>query len=176
MNLPPRQRRYLLVGQMLIPAVVNVIACGVFAVVDYRNLDALPVWGFPQSMAMDLIGTSILLPAITCLIATTLIRRDLRQLVVEAIGDETESPMWIGWLPRSLLRRSAMCGLAGGVFVGIPVATVLLALPVNALSIPAFLAAKLTFAAIYGALVTPFIAIRALCDTQRDAPDTVIQK
>ena len=176
MSLLASQRRYLLVGQALIPAMINIVVCGVIALTDYRNLDSLPVWGFPQSIAMDLIGTSFLLPSITCMIATILIRRDVRRLAVEPIDPDTEIPVWLRWLPRSLLLRSVLCGMVGGVFVGIPVATILLTLPMNGLSLPAFLAAKLTFVAVYGALVTPLIAIRALGDSQRKTLGTAIQQ
>ena len=69
----PAQRRYLVVEQGVGAAVFNFVLNAVIAWLMFRRQDVVPLWG-QQSIAGDTIGTSLLLPLITCLVVTRLAR------------------------------------------------------------------------------------------------------
>jgi len=162
------QWRYLLIAQSLLPLVINVLICGAIGAIDYRHLDILPVWGFPKSVALDLLGTSFLLPTITCWIATLLVRRDVRRGSIDALRKDSPLPAWLQFFRRPLLWRAPLFGVLGLIVAGSAVLIVLRLLPVAGTNVSTFLAGKLAFAGIDGAIVTPLNARVAM--TEEPAP------
>ncbi len=61
------QRRYLLFEQGVGAAVFNFLLNAAIAWLIFRGADVVPLWG-QQSIAGDTIGTSVILPFLTCLI------------------------------------------------------------------------------------------------------------
>jgi len=62
----PAQRRYLLLEQGVGAAGFNFLLNAAIAWLMFRGADVVPLWG-QQSIAGDTIGTSIILPFLTCL-------------------------------------------------------------------------------------------------------------
>lgn len=162
MKLAKSQLRYLGIAHGLMPVLINAVVCGVIGLVDYRNLPTLPVWGLPKSIALDLIATSFLLPAITCLIATPLTRRDLKRGIAHRIENP---PTWIERLPTRLWVRAVLMGGIGLLTVGLVCALILKHfVSVPELERSQFVMSKIAFACCLGILVTPVVAIKALSE------------
>ena len=70
-------RKYL-VGQGIIGAGINFVLNGAIGWMLYRHLPRIPLYG-EQSIAGDIVVTSFLLPMLACLIATPLIRSEVRK-------------------------------------------------------------------------------------------------
>ncbi|MEZ6062926.1 MAG: hypothetical protein R3C19_21485 [Planctomycetaceae bacterium] len=165
MKLTSSQRRYLVLYQCLLPMLINIVVCGLIGAVDYRGLNTLPVLEPPKSVAVDLAATSFLLPFLTCLIATPLVRRDIRRGTVSSLAKKDQQPS--AGLPPArmpLLLRALLIGGTGAVVVGSAAMIVVSMLPVPTVAVSKFLFWKLTFAGFYGAAVTPFIALLAMAE------------
>lgn len=157
-SLTPQQCRFLLLDNGVGPFVANLLINGMIAWLLYRNATHVPLWG-QSSIAGDTIATAFLLPAITCLIVTPLARGRVRTGRVAAVGDGS----W-RWVPRNMLWRALLVGLIGLIALTPVTLMVFGALGIGALSPWHFVYFKATFAAIEGALVTPFLALWAISE------------
>lgn len=172
MRLSIAQRRYLLIGHVLVPIICNVLICGLIGIIDYRHLTVLPKWGFPQSMSVDLAASSFLLPWITCLIATPLTHRDVHRGTVSSLTHDQHLPVWLRPFARAWYIRAPLFGLTGLLLVGSTACVVLSLLPWSSAAVSRFLLVKVSLAAVYGSLVTPAIAILAMYDRSHNTPPT----
>lgn len=155
----PAQRRFLLFDNGLIPGVINIVVNIGLAWLSYRQIDSLPLWG-PTSVGADLIGTCYLLPAITVLIATPLVRK---------LGNvpPLQLPRWLRWgASRFLIVRSIQWGVAGLLILGPPVlaGAWLTGQEHEVVAIQSFIIFKLIFVFVLGLTITPAIAAVALAD------------
>jgi hypothetical protein len=157
-SLTPAQRRFLLLDNGVGPFIANLLINGVIAWLLFRNATHVPLWG-QSSIAGDTIATSFLLPAITCLIVTPLARGRVRSGRLPAAVD----PAW-RWIPRNMGWRAILIGLVG--LLALTPLTLLLfgTLGIGELRPWQFISFKATFAAIEGALVTPFLALWAISE------------
>jgi hypothetical protein len=157
-SLSPAQRRFLLLDNGVGPFIANLLINGVIAWLLYRNATHVPLWG-QSSIAGDTIATAFLLPAITCLIVTPLARGRVRTGRLEAASDAS----W-RWIPRNMLWRAVLIGLI--CLIALTPLTLLVfgALGVGELTPWHFVYYKATFAAIEGAMVTPFLALWAISE------------
>src|SRR5262249_48356947 len=130
----------------------------VIAVLLFRGAATVPLWG-QQSIAGDTIGTTFLLPLITCLIATPLVRR---QVLAGQVAPLPGIPVGTQWLPRHTFWRGCVLGSFAALLLAPPVIGVLAALGVTQQSFWRFVAFKAVFAAALGAVVTPVIALWAI--------------
>jgi hypothetical protein len=157
-SLTPSQRRYLLVDNCVGSFIANLLINGIIAWLLYRNATHVPLWG-QSSIAGDTIATAFLLPAITCLIVTPLARGRVRSGQVAAAADA----LW-RWIPRNMIVRAVIIGLAGLIVTAPLALSAFGVLGVGALSPWHFVYYKATFAALEGALVTPFLALWAISE------------
>ena len=140
------------------PFIVNLLINGVIAWLLFRKATHVPMWG-QSGIAGDTIATAFLLPAITCLIVTPLARGRVRTGRMAALDDAS----W-RWVPRNMVWRALLMGLIC-MLVLAPLTLFLLgAVGVRELSPWHFIHFKATFAAVEGALVTPFLALWAISD------------
>ena len=157
----PRHRRYLLLDQGIGAGIINLVLNAPIAWLLFRGMEVVPLWG-QQSIAGDTIGTAFVLPFLTALIASTVVRSQVRSGYVPAAALSATSALRL--LPRSLAARGAVLGLIAIVLTGLPTAVALDVAGVGEMAFGDFVMFKAAFAAVLGALVTPIIARAALAD------------
>lgn len=164
LHLSPEQRRYLAIAQGVVPFVVNFFLNGAIAWATFRGLGAVPVWRLENSAGPDLLGTLFFLPAITCIIVTPLVRRDVARGAIAPLGDPRRLPALLAYVHAGLWRRAAALGGLTLVSLGPIVVLALIAAGVEAFPLGTFLWLKALFAGLLGAVVTPAIGLLALAD------------
>lgn len=157
----PAHRRFLLVEQGIGAGIFNFVLNGVIAWAMFRHQDAVPLWG-QQSIAGDTIGTSLILPLMTCLIVTPLARKSVRDGKVPVLDWTRASHPGLGWMPARTFLRALAFGLICLLLLSPLTITVLTALHVAELRLWPFVLFKASFAAFEAALVTPVIALWAI--------------
>lgn len=153
------------------PSVFNFALNGAIAWAVFRAAAVVPLWG-QQSIAVDTIGTTFLLPFLTCLLVTRLVQRQTRSGRIQALGLHALRHGFIRHLPQKTFYRALALG---GLCVSAIAPPTLLALVVSgldALPFAQFLVFKASFAAALAAAVAPVIALRALCDAPAQLPST----
>lgn len=160
-TLSPEHRHFLVYDQCIGAAVINFLLNAGIAWLLVRGLARVPLWSDP-GIARDTAATSLLLPLITCLIVTPLVRRRIAAGRIAPLSDASTSGV-LGMLARrSTFIRGLLIGLGCIVLAAVPtVAWFALAGPVD-LSHGAFIWFKATYAALLAALSTPFIGWLAL--------------
>ena len=161
-----RHRRYLLLDQGIGAGIVNLLLNAAIAWLLFRGMTAVPMWG-QQSIGGDTIGTAFVLPFLSTLIASAIVRSQVRAGYVPAVALSASSAL--RRLPRSLAGRGALLGLIAVVVTGIPTALALDAAGTVEMGFRDFILFKALFAAVLGALVTPVIARAALADASASA-------
>ena len=159
----PAQRRYLLLEQGVGAAGFNFLLNAAIAWLIFRGAEMVPLWG-QQSIAGDTIGTSIILPFLTCLIATRLVRGHVRSGKVAPLGWSRDTQPWLGWLPRGTLARGLALGGAGLLVFAPPVLLAHVALGVTQHGLARFVVFKASFAAAEALVVTPLVALWAIAE------------
>jgi len=157
------QLRYLLVEQGVGSAVFNFVLNAAIAWGLFRHLSVVPLWG-QQSIAGDTIGTTIMLPLLTCLIVTRVARGHLRRERVAALGWSRRSHPWLRALPAGTWWRAVVLALITSALVAAPTLWALAALGIADLGLWPFVAFKASFAAALAAVVTPLVALWAIAD------------
>jgi hypothetical protein len=163
MQLSSTHKRFLLLEQGFGSVVVNLLINGVIAFLLFRGALVVPLWG-QQSIAGDTIGTTFLLPLITCLIATPLVRRQVRAGRVAPVAG---TPMGLDWVPGHTFWRGVVLGVIATLLVAPLAIGVLAALGVTQQSFWGFVVFKAVFAAALGAVVTPLIALWAIASAEQ---------
>jgi len=156
----PEQRRYLVLEQGIGAGVFNVALNAGIAWAMFRGLETVPLWG-QQSIAGDTIGTAFMLPFLTTLIASRVVRGHVRRGRVAAMSWADGAARFV---PRRLSRRGALLGIVCLVAVALPAAAALGALGVDRMSFGAFITFKALFAGVLATAVTPLVARAALAD------------
>jgi hypothetical protein len=156
--MPPAVQRYLVLEQGVGSAILNLLINGVIAWAMFRGATTVPMWG-QQSIGADTIGTTFFLPFLTCLIATRIVRAQVRSGRVPAFA---AIPPLVARLPRGTAARGAVLGVIGIAAVGVPAAIALTQLGVTEMRFWPFVGFKAAFAAALAAVVTPVIALYAL--------------
>jgi len=163
MTLSEKHRAYLVREQMIAPALINFALNVAIAWLIFRGRGRVPLWG-EGGVAQDTFATLFLLPFLTCLIVTPLVRRAVASGKIPPLDAAGAVPPLASRLPRSLLARSAALGL-GAVLVGAPLLLGgLAAAGVTALGVSSLVLGKGVYTALLAALVGPLIALRALAD------------
>jgi hypothetical protein len=157
------QRRYLLVEQGLGAGVFNLVLNALIAWLMFRGRQTVPLWG-EQSIAGDTIGTSFLLPFLTCQIVTRLAHRQVRAGRLVALGWTRAAHPWLGWLPRGTGARGAVLGLAGVAVLAPAAIAMVRGLGAAPMSLWGFVTFKAGFAAAAALLVTPLVALWAIAE------------
>lgn len=155
-------RKYL-VGQGLIGAGINFLLNGVIGWMLYRHLSYIPLYG-DRSLAGDIVVTSLLLPVLVCLIATPLIRSEVRRGRLPAASWLRPGPSRAAHLPGNLLFRGMVVGVLSALLVSPVTIWALRTLGVEGLGFWTFVAFKAGFAAGLAAVITPMVAALALRD------------
>lgn len=152
-KLSSAQRRYLLVGQSLVPGVLNFVFNGLIGWLAFRGVNPVPIWqpGSP-GIAFDSLATCTPLPALTCLAVTPSVRRHVRIGKVKPAA----LPSWLRSLQRPLLFRATLLGLGGLSLGGMVIACTVVA-GFTSFALTSFLWFKASYTALLGACITPII-------------------
>jgi hypothetical protein len=163
-----REHRQYVLGQTVIGAGINLLLNAAIGYLAYRSLARLPMSGSP-SITGDLMVTAFLLPVLVCLIVTPLVRADARKGKVPPARGGSLPRL----LPRILLLRAVVLGLAGAATIGAVTVWTLDRLGVRGMDFVPFVAVKAAFGAVLAAVVTPVVAWRALMDPVAARADAV---
>ncbi len=109
-------------NEMITTGVSNAIFNGLFAVSLSKGAEAIAFWGLPESIALDITATSIILLFIVALILIPLNHSKVRKGKVEAFQWDNNKTLHRCWqrLPKGLVAR-AFCFAALGLTVVTPV-------------------------------------------------------
>ncbi len=154
----PAHKHFLLIEEGVGSVIVNLFINAVIAFLMFRGAASVPLWG-QQSIAGDTIGTTFMLPLLTCLIVTPLARRQVR---AGRFAPLAEARFGLQWMPARTLWRGAILGAITAVVVAPPALAALAWLGITEQSFWGFVAFKAAFAAALGAVVTPLIALWAI--------------
>jgi hypothetical protein len=165
-RLSHEHRRFLIVDELVVPAIVNFLLNAAIAWYFFRKLPSVPLLG-TQSIALDTLVTAFVLPVLTALIAAWLVRWRVVRRKLSPIP--TELLRASSWSRRSFLVRGARLGVAAVVLVAAPLVLLLPLVGIEHLSLARFIWFKASFAAGVGILVTPLLGWWALMDASRDA-------
>lgn len=157
----PFHRRFIFLEQGVGAAVFNFVLNAAIAWATFRGLARVPLWG-QLSIGADTIGTSFILPFLTCLVVTRMARQRVRKGQLARLGWTRDSHPMLGWLPERTVKRALVLGLAGLVMLAPVTIAAFYALGITDLSLREFIVFKASFAAVEAAVVTPLVALWAL--------------
>ena len=163
MKLPPDVIRYLLIGQVVIPIFINAAITFGIGWITFRQQATVTVWVLDKGAVTDFLGACYLLPAITCLIATPIVRGQVARGEASALTIVVTGT-WVRFFRGGLIWRATKFGLTGLISLVGPVMAGWALFGAETVSMPWFLFAKVTFATLLGCIVTPLIAIVAMTD------------
>jgi hypothetical protein len=154
-------RRFLIVDEIIGPAIVNFCLNAGIAWFFFRKLVVVPLWGAP-GIAIDTLSTAFVLPVLTALIAAWLVRA--RVVRGKLLPIPTALRRSSSWSRRSSLVRGALLGAAAVVLVATPLVIFFALVGVERMPRTEFVWFKASFAAGVGVLVTPPLGWWALLD------------
>ena len=155
--------RKFLVGQGVLGAGINFMLNGLIGWMLYRHLPRIRLSG-EQSIVEDIVVTSFLLPVLVCLIATPLIRSEVRKARLPAASWLRPGPSRTAHVPGNLLLRAVVLGVFSTLLVSPVTIWTLQTLGVPGLELWAFVVFKASFAAALAAIIAPLVAAWALQD------------
>lgn len=165
--MPEAHRRWIVLKALVATAAINVVVNAALAWLGVSGQESVPFWGLPlaeTSVFWNLVGTLFLLPAITCVLTTAAVRRDVRLGSLASLDSLRYIHRRLSALPPGAARRGLVLGGLAVVALAPPL---LLALAVAGFPEPTrgeFVAWQTAFAVLLGALVTPVIAFFAMTD------------
>jgi hypothetical protein len=163
MYLTRTQRSYLLSEQLTRAALFNLLLNALIGWFLFRHSSTVSVWGDP-GMAIDLSATAFLLPLITCLVCTPLVRQRVRYGKVSSLGWSPADHPLLSWLPTSLLARALVISLLSAVVITPGILFALRMLDVQHVSLLHFVLCKAILSAALAALVTPVAALYVMAE------------
>jgi hypothetical protein len=163
MHLTRAQRSFLLSEQLIGAAFFNLALSALIGWFLFRHSSTVSVWGDP-GMAIDLSATSFLLPLITCLVCTPLVRHAVRYGKVSSLGWCPADHPLLRWLPTSLLARSLVLSLLSAVVLTPGILFTLRMLDIQHVSLLQFALCKAVLSCVLAALVTPVAALYVMAE------------
>ena len=119
MKWPRELVKYLLIGQAVVPFFINIAVNLVLGTLTYRGQDSVETWTWNKGAAADSMGTCFFLPFITCLIATPIVRSQLKNATAPRIL-ASDVPRWTQLMGGPLLMRAAKFGIVGMLLLAAP--------------------------------------------------------
>ena len=166
MKWPREVIKYLLIGQAVVPFFINIAVNMVIGTLTFRGQDSVETWTQNKGAAADSIGTCFFLPFITCLIATPIVRSQLKNKTAPRIL-ASDVPRWTQLMSGPLLMRAAKFGIVGMLLLAAPVYAAYSVFAPDSIETMRFIAIKSILAGLFGILATPPIAFVAMCDKAR---------
>lgn len=163
MVLTKEQRLLLRRSFIITPIVINFILNGVIAFVTFRGRPSVESWG-ADGMSIDIIVTSFLVPLLTCLIVTPIIRQLLEQGDQSAVNWTRSDFWWLAWLPQGKWARAVAIGVATALGGSAILLGGLSLLKVENFGPNGAIVLKAGYCALLAGLVTPLLALASLAD------------
>lgn len=168
MTLSKAQRLFLVTEQVVGPAIINFVLNALIVWLVFRPSESVPVWGDP-GVAFDVSSTMFILPLITCLITTPLVRHAVRSGKVPPLSWGPSDHSVLRRLPSSVFLRALVLGLITTVLTAPLVLLILAASGLETVPLVSFAVVKGLFCAAVAMLVTPLAALYALAQSSRPA-------
>lgn len=167
MELAEAHRRFLRRDQFVHAFLINVVLNAIIAWAILRSHAEIPLWG-EGSMGPDLIATGILLPLLTCVIVSRVIRGQvasgkLPPLPSEQIGTRGlhHRPVWL---------RGLVLATFGTVCGSLPLVALLTLSEAGPVPLGAFVAFKALWCGVLAAMISPPLAWWALSAASMPTP------
>ena len=164
MPLSRAHRRFIVVDEIVVTAVINFWLNYGIAWFFFRAATVVPLWGL-SSIAADTLGTAFVLPLLTALIATPLVRLQVLHGKLPPLAPADVRPS--RWLRLPFAARGALLGVVAMAVVAVPVVALFALVGPAALSTSRFYWFKASFAAAVGIGATPLLGWWALQDASR---------
>lgn len=165
-DIPAEHRRWVLLNAILVTAVINLVLNAGLAWFSLHGADRIPVWDTPlpwkASAALDTMTTFFFLPLFTCIFCSTSVWLDLRRGRLQPLTGVA----LVDRLPAGRIRRGLLLGAICAAILSPLAALAFVVAGVDHMSATAFVLYKGVLCVIFGAIVTPFIALRAMGDDQ----------
>lgn len=169
-DIPTEHRRWLILNAVLVTAAVNLVLNAGLAWFSLHGADHVPVWSalpWRTSAALDTMGTFFFLPLFTCVFCTTSVWLELRRGRLQPLTGVA----FVDRLPAGRIRRGALLGAVCAVVLSPVAALTFVIAGVDHMSAAQFVFYKAVLCVVFGAIVTPIIAVRAMGD---DVPARLI--
>lgn len=155
--------------QFLVPIALNFAISWCLAWAIYRNTAVVPLWG-AESVSSDILGTSLVLPWVTCAINSAVLKRHARLGRVPRVSVDMMRLPW-RLAPKPVMWRGLVLALLCLVFVGLPTLGFLNFSGLTHFELRACLALNASYAALLTALSSPVVAVLAAAEaSERSAP------
>jgi len=165
MAISGRHLRFICIEQGIIPVVFNFFLNGFIAWMVFQSMESVPLWG-QTSLGVDLLLTAFLLPFLTTVISSVIIKKQVLSKKVP--------PLYlyylngVGWLRCSPVRFGIIFGLFCVVFCAIPMVWILSLSHLQAISVDSYIIFKSGWAAMLSLLVSPVVGWWALAKVSSD--------
>lgn len=164
MYLSEAQRKYLIQDQIIGSAVFNAVLAALLAWLTFRHHTSVPMKGDP-SIIGDAIGTAVLLPLLTCLIVTPLVRKAMQAGKLEPLMQPSTGRSMVLWLPKLSFLRGVVLALAAlATCTPLWLGTLVLA-GVDQLSVGMYIFMKSVYAGVMAGGCAPIIALYVMART-----------
>jgi hypothetical protein len=166
-QLSESQRRWIVVKAIFATAAINLVINATLAWLSVQDQDGVPLWGAPLAETTtfwNVVGTLFLLPLITCVLVTRIVRRDVGSGSLASLSRLRATYGWLAALPSTPWRRGVAFGAIALVALAPPLTLVLVASGFPELTRGQFVAYQAVFTVALGAVVTPVIALYAMAD------------
>lgn len=168
MQLSDSQRKFLIQDQAIGSGIFNLLLNALIAWLTFRKLPAVPISGDP-SITGDVIGTMILLPLLTCVIVTPLVRKAVQAGKVEPLHEDTSARRMVRWLPSNSFLRGLALGFISLALFGPLLLGAFMVAGVQTMSVGGYVFIKALYAAALAAVNAPVIALYVLAKEQAPA-------
>jgi hypothetical protein len=164
----PLERYYLIWHNCVGAAIANAILNGGLGWWATRHLPQLPLWHFP-GVAADLAGTAFGVSFGTCMGMRLRVRKDFKAGKIAHVALSPRIAAMVARFPNGVVKRGLGLGGLSIPAFAFPVILALVVGGVGSFDRWQYIELKAGFAAVVGALVTPFIVLAVLSDIKRAA-------
>jgi hypothetical protein len=165
MQLSATQRKYLLNDQIIGGAIFNFVLNTLLAWLTFRRHEVVPLKG-DQSIVANVLGIAIILPLLSCVIVTPLVRKAIQAGKVEPLQQASTGRTVVLWLPKLSLLRGLVLSLLSLAWAAPLVLAVLVFAGVASMSVGGFVFVNGLYAAAISAGVSPIVALYVLASAE----------
>jgi len=163
-DVPAEHRRWVLLNAIVVTAVINLVLNAGLAWFSLHGADRVAIWDTPLpwklSAALDTMTTFFFLPLFTCIFCSTSVWIDMRRGRLSPFSGVA----FVDRLPHGRVRRGLLLGAICAAVLSPIAALAFVVAGIDHMSATGFILYKAVLCVVFGALVTPIIALRAMGD------------